>query len=124
MTTSYNEANFINGIINEFFINGNNYIIDYFGYCNILIIKHIDILISNNIDSIDSIIELYYTKKEIKNSKKFYNNNYIKTLLLPKLFSKFLHAIDEINKVQLSDADTEIYYSDDEINYYDDNFDD
>jgi ABC-type proline/glycine betaine transport system substrate-binding protein len=118
----YNETNFINTIMYEY--DGRNFIIDYAGYCTSLFEKHIDILIRNNIDTIDNIIEIYYTKKQIKNSKKFYKNNYIKTLLVPKLFSKFLDAIDKQNNLELSDAETEIYYSDDEINYYDDNFDD
>lgn len=119
---SYNETNFINSIMYEY--DGSNYIIDYVGYCTTLFEKHIDILIRNNIHSIDNIVEIYYTKKQIKNSKKLYKNDYIKALLVPKLFSKFLDAIDNQNKIELSDAETEIYYTDDEINYYDDNFDD
>jgi hypothetical protein len=119
---AYNETNFINSIMYEY--DGSNYIIDYVGYCTTLFEKHIDILIRNNIHSIDNIIEIYYTKKQIKNSKKVYNNDYVKTLLVPKLFSKFLDAIDNQNKIELSDAETEVYYTDEEINYYDDTFDD
>ena len=120
--TQTNETNFINSIMYEY--DGSNYIIDYVGYCTTLFEKHIDILIRNNIHSIDNIIEIYYTKKQIKNSKKVYNNDYVKTLLVPKLFSKFLDAIDNQNKIELSDAETEVYYTDEEINYYDDTFDD
>lgn len=122
LINNYNETTFINSIMQEY--EGRNFIIDYIGYCTSLFDKHINILIRNNIDRIDSIIEIYYTKKQIKNSKKYYYNDYIKTLLVPKLFAKFLDAIDNQNKIELSDAETEIYYTDDEINYNDDNFDD
>lgn len=118
----YNEIDFINSIMTEY--DGSNYIIDYVGYCTSLFEKHIDILIQNNINSIDDIIHIYYTQKQIKNSKKFYNNDYIKNLLVPKLFSKFLDAIDKQNSKDLSDAETDICYSDEEINYFDDNYDD
>lgn len=117
---SYNENDFINTIMYEY--DGSNYIIDYVGYCTLLFDKHMNILIRNNINFIDTIIEIYYSKQQIINSKKIYNNDYIKTLLVPILFSKFLHAIDNQNKIELSDADTEIYYTDEEINN-DDEFD-
>jgi hypothetical protein len=119
---SYNENDFIHNIMNEY--DGNNYIIDFIGYCTSLFDKHIDILINNHIDSIDNIIKKYYSEKELLTSKKFYKNNYIKTLLVPKLFSKFLDAIDKQYIHDLSDAETEIYYTDDDINYNDDNYDD
>ena len=121
-TFTYNENNFINTIMFEY--DGRNYIIDYVGYCSSLFEKHINILINNNIENIDKIIELYYTKKQIINARKiYYKDDYIKALLIPKLFSKFLDAIDKQYVIDLSDAETEIYYSDDDINYYDDNFD-
>ena len=120
---TYNENDFINTIMNEY--DGRNYIIDYVNYCSSLFEKHINNLINYNINSIDNNIAIYYTKKQILNSKKIYKNNeYIIALLAPKLFSKFLDAIDKQYSIDLSDAETEIYYSDEDINYEDDNFDD
>ena len=117
---SYNENDFINTIMHEY--DGSNHFIDYVDYYTLLFDKHVNTLIRNNMNSIDTIIEIYYTKQQIINSKKIYNNDYIKILLVPILFSKFLHAIDNQNNIELSDADTEIYYTDEEINN-DDEFD-
>lgn len=120
---TYNENNFIHNIMNEY--DESNYIIEFVDYCTSLFDKHIDILINNHIDSIDDIIKNYYSEEELLISKKYHkNNDYIKILLVPKLFSKFIDAIDNQFKYDLSDAETEIYYTDDDINYNDDNYDD
>lgn len=120
---TYNENNFIHNIMNEY--DESNYIIEFVDYCTSLFDKHIDILINNHIDSIDDIIKNYYSEEELLTSKKYHkNNDYIKILLVPKLFSKFIDAIDNQFKYDLSDAETEIYYTDDDINYNDDNYDD
>ena len=122
-TITYNENDFIHNIMNEY--DGSNYIIDFIGYCTSLFDKHIDNLINVHNDSIDDIIKNYYSEKELLTSKKIYKNkDYIKNLLVPKLFSKFLDAIDKQYKYDLSDAETEVYYTDDDINYNDDNYDD
>ena len=92
---------------------------------NYLFDKHIDNLINVHNNTIDDIIKIYYSEKELLTAKKYYkNNDYIKTLLVPKLFSKFLDAIDKQYIYDLSDAETEVYYTDDDINYNDDNYDD
>ena len=120
---TYSESNFINNIMTEY--DGNNYIIEFVGYCTFLFDKHIDNLINVHNNTIDDIIKIYYSEKELLTAKKFYkNNDYIKTLLVPKLFSKFLDAIDKQYIYDLSDAETEVYYTDDDINYNDDNYDD
>jgi hypothetical protein len=120
---TYSESDFINNIMTEY--DGNNYIIEFVGYCTFLFDKHIDNLINVHNNTIDDIIKIYYSEKELLTAKKFYkNNDYIKTLLVPKLFSKFLDAIDKQYIYDLSDAETEIYYTDDDINYNDDNYDD
>lgn len=120
---TYSESDFINNIMTEY--DGNNYIIEFIGYCTFLFDKHIDNLINVHNNTIDDIIKIYYSEKELLTAKKFYkNNDYIKTLLVPKLFSKFLDAIDKQYIYDLSDAETEIYYTDDDINYNDDNYDD
>ena len=120
---TYSESDFINNIMTEY--DGNNYIIEFVGYCTFLFDKHIDNLINVHNNTIDDIIKIYYSEKELLTAKKFYkNNDYIKTLLVPKLFSKFLDAIDKQYIYDLSDAETEVYYTDDDINYNDDNYDD
>jgi hypothetical protein len=120
---TYSESDFINNIMTEY--DGNNYIIEFVGYCTFLFDKHIDNLINVHNNIIDDIIKIYYSEKELLTAKKFYkNNDYIKTLLVPKLFSKFLDAIDKQYIYDLSDAETEVYYTDDDINYNDDNYDD
>ena len=120
---TYSESDFINNIMTEY--DCNNYIIEFVGYCTFLFDKHIDNLINVHNNIIDDIIKIYYSEKELLTAKKFYkNNDYIKTLLVPKLFSKFLDAIDKQYIYDLSDAETEVYYTDDDINYNDDNYDD
>jgi hypothetical protein len=123
---NYNETNFINSIMEEYDLNNMNTMnINFIDYCNGLFEKHITKLIIDNIINIDNIVSLYYTKKEIRTSKKLYNNNtYSYNLLVIALLPKFLNAIQNKNNNDFSDAETEIYYSDEDIYYSDDNNDD